>query len=136
MFKEDCDSIKVDIHEGCGRIKFFRSSLIVADSKSLKIMIEFRQNNYRSEHNNNNNQTFDENLHLNDNRQKICRFCGLNDDQMMIDGENICKNDDCQRHALQACNRTLNCGHFCCGIRAESPCLPCLNGCTSKLEFY
>nr|XP_027195486.1 E3 ubiquitin-protein ligase MYCBP2-like [Dermatophagoides pteronyssinus] len=134
MFKEDCDSIKVDIHEGCGRIKFFRSSLIVADSKSLKIMIEFRQNNYRSEHNNNNNQTFDENLHLNDNRQKICRFCGLNDDQMMIDGENICKNDDCQRHALQACNRTLNCGHFCCGIRAESPCLPCLNGCTSDLK--
>ncbi|OTF79541.1 hypothetical protein BLA29_012500, partial [Euroglyphus maynei] len=109
MFKEDFASLKVDIHEGCGRVKFFRS-LIVADSKSLKIMIEFGQNNYRSEHDN--NQACGKNLLLNEKQQKTCRFCGL--DYQVIDGEKICENEDCQRHALQACNRTLNCGHLCC----------------------
>ncbi|KAH7646731.1 e3 ubiquitin-protein ligase-like protein [Dermatophagoides farinae] len=132
MFKDDCDSLKVDIHEGCGRVKFFRS-LIVADLKLLKIMIEFRQNNYRSEHGD--NQTLDNNSMLmqnNNNQQRICRFCSI--EYQPIDDEIICKNEDCQRHVLQACTRTLNCGHFCCGIRDESPCLPCLNGCTSDLK--
>lgn len=133
MFKDDCDSLKVDIHEGCGRVKFFRS-LIVADLKLLKIMIEFRQNNYRSEHGD--NQTLDNNSMLmqnNNNQQRICRFCSF--EYQPIDDEIICKNEDCQRHVLQACTRTLNCGHFCCGIRDESPCLPCLNGCTSTLKL-
>ena len=29
------------------------------------------------------------------------------------------------------CDKTLPCGHTCCGVKGEEKCLPCLLGCTS-----
>ena len=29
------------------------------------------------------------------------------------------------------CDKTLSCGHTCCGVKEEEKCLPCLNGCSS-----
>ena len=42
VFKEEEEAIKVDLHEGCGRIKLFWI-MALADSKTLKAMIEFRE---------------------------------------------------------------------------------------------
>lgn len=122
------DSIKVDIHEGCGRVKFFWS-LIVADSKQLKAMIEFK-NNLRlfslTDESELNSKTLMEN---------VCRFCGVVDSQIgTFNGKNVCQNEDCQLYLEQVCQRTLNCGHICCGILNESSCLPCLNGCSSMYQ--
>lgn len=119
------DSIKVDIHEGCGRVKFFWS-LIVADAKQLKAMIEFK-NNLRVFP-----ITDDPELNSQILMENVCRFCGVIDPQIeTFNGKNVCQNVDCQRYLEQVCRRTLNCGHICCGIANESPCLPCLNGCSS-----
>ena len=41
MFKEEEEAIKVDLHEGCGRTKLFWV-MALADSKTLKAMVEFR----------------------------------------------------------------------------------------------
>jgi E3 ubiquitin-protein ligase MYCBP2 len=41
VFKEEEDAIKVDLHEGCGRIKLFWI-MALADSITLKAMVEFR----------------------------------------------------------------------------------------------
>lgn len=42
VFKEEEDSIKVDLHEGCGRSKLYWITAL-ADSKTLKAMVEFKQ---------------------------------------------------------------------------------------------
>ena len=42
MFKEEEEAIKVDLHEGCGRTKLFWV-MALADSKTLKAMVEFRE---------------------------------------------------------------------------------------------
>ena len=42
VFKEEEDAIKVDLHEGCGRTKLFWV-MALADSKTLKGMVEFRE---------------------------------------------------------------------------------------------
>ncbi len=42
VFKEEEEAIKVDLHEGCGRIKLFWV-MALADSKTLKAMVEFRE---------------------------------------------------------------------------------------------
>lgn len=39
--KEEEESIKVDLHEGCGRIKLFWLMALV-DSSTLKALVEFR----------------------------------------------------------------------------------------------
>jgi len=36
-----------------------------------------------------------------------------------------------QLHAQTGCQRILNCGHLCGGIKDETKCLPCLHGCAS-----
>ena len=41
VFKEEEEAIKVDLHEGCGRAKLFWI-MAVADSSTLKAMLEFR----------------------------------------------------------------------------------------------
>lgn len=41
VFKEEEEAIKVDLHEGCGRTKLFWV-MALADSKTLKAMVEFR----------------------------------------------------------------------------------------------
>ena len=44
VFKEEEESIKVDLHEGCGRMKLFWL-MALADAKTLKAMVEFREGN-------------------------------------------------------------------------------------------
>jgi E3 ubiquitin-protein ligase MYCBP2 len=41
----------------------------------------------------------------------------------------VCNADECKERATAVCRRKLDCGHACCGIRAEEGkgCLPCLN---------
>jgi E3 ubiquitin-protein ligase MYCBP2 len=41
VFKEEEESIKVDLHEGCGRTKLFWL-MALTDSKTLKSLVEFR----------------------------------------------------------------------------------------------
>lgn len=108
----------MDIHEGCGRLKFCWS-LIIADAKQLKAMAEFRANN------------------LGDNEKKeggnecqeitgTCRFCGSCDSGGRLAFGNVCNNEECQRFAAQACTATLACGHRCGGLVNETKCMPCL----------
>lgn len=42
VFKEEEEAIKVDLHEGCGRTKLFWL-MALADSKTMKAMVEFRE---------------------------------------------------------------------------------------------
>lgn len=44
MCKEEEDAIRVELHEGCGRTKLFWL-LALADSRTLKAIIEFRDGN-------------------------------------------------------------------------------------------
>lgn len=39
--KEEEEAIRVDLHEGCGRMKLFWI-LVLADSQTLKALVEFR----------------------------------------------------------------------------------------------
>ena len=41
MFKEEEEAVKVDLHEGCGRIKLYWT-MALADSRTLKGMVEFK----------------------------------------------------------------------------------------------
>jgi len=41
VLKEEEESIRVDLHEGCGRVKFYWL-LALADAKTLKAVVEFR----------------------------------------------------------------------------------------------
>ncbi|XP_074650729.1 E3 ubiquitin-protein ligase MYCBP2-like [Tubulanus polymorphus] len=120
VFKEEEESIKVDLHEGCGRTKLFWV-MALADSKTLKAMVEFREGS----------------------KGKItgasspagtvgtCRFCGTQGNSGILAIGNVCSDPDCQEYGKIACTRIHNCGHLCNGIRDEQVCLPCLNGCNS-----
>ena len=35
-----------------------------------------------------------------------------------------------QERAQTVCEKTLPCGHHCCGVKDEADCLPCLHGCS------
>eukprot|EP01112_Ceratiomyxa_fruticulosa_P021628 TRINITY_DN7680_c0_g1_i2.p1 TRINITY_DN7680_c0_g1~~TRINITY_DN7680_c0_g1_i2.p1 ORF type:complete len:879 (-),score=146.63 TRINITY_DN7680_c0_g1_i2:140-2776(-) len=71
-----------------------------------------------------------------------CRFCAspiksLNKANVSTPGGpahsnpaliDICTNEECQAKMEFICKqRPKDCGHYCCGIAGESPCLPCLN---------
>eukprot|EP00249_Psilotum_nudum_P016899 c26043_g1_i1 orf=138-2213(+) len=38
----------------------------------------------------------------------------------------VCRASECRKRLSQACTRSLECGHFCGGVRGERFCLPCL----------
>ena len=42
VFKEEEEAVKVELHEGCGRIKLYWT-MALADYRTLKGMIEFRE---------------------------------------------------------------------------------------------
>ena len=48
VFKEEEEAIKVDLHEGCGRTKLFWL-MALADSKTMKAMVEFREHTGNTE---------------------------------------------------------------------------------------
>ncbi|KAK9841113.1 hypothetical protein WJX74_000206 [Apatococcus lobatus] len=44
----------------------------------------------------------------------------------------ICQAAACQALLQKACLKRLPCSHWCCGLREEPACLPCLEGCSSQ----
>ncbi|KAJ8027887.1 E3 ubiquitin-protein ligase MYCBP2 [Holothuria leucospilota] len=115
VFKEEEDSIKVDLHEGCGRSKLYWITAL-ADSKTLKAMVEFKQ-------------TSAENVGVSGSHG-VCRFCGNVAAVGLGRAGNVCSDAECKKYSSNICSKRLSCGHLCGGIRDESPCLPCLHGCS------
>ena len=111
--KEEEESIKVELHESCGRIKLFWL-LGLADSKTLKGIIEFRDGH---------------NIIICDPQNAIgrCRFCGVYGNSGLLAVGNVCVEQQCQEYSANACSKILACGHFCGGIINETTCLPCLH---------
>lgn len=125
IFKEEEEAIKVDLHEGCGRTKLFWV-MALADSKTLKAMVEFRGESSRSK------------IMPTLSGQKssvsatitgVCRFCGTTGNTGLLAIGNVCSEAECQEYATTACNKVLACGHQCGGVVNERKCLPCLQGC-------
>ncbi|KAL0852363.1 hypothetical protein ABMA28_000563 [Loxostege sticticalis] len=110
--KEEESAIRVDIHEGCGRAKLFWLLLLV-DRRTLKALAEFRGADAAE----------------GDAYAGTCRFCGARGSTGLLAIGNVCADQQCQEHGREACNRVLNCGHMCGGVRCEPLCLPCLFGC-------
>jgi len=129
VFKEEEDSIKVDLHEGCGRAKLFWA-MALADSLTLKAMVEFRDGGSSGSA-----ATADNALLKADSKPgslsfTTCRFCGRQSSADVPVMDSLCNDHECAEHAKLACDKVLACGHFCGGIRGESACLPCLHGCS------
>lgn len=117
--KEEEKAIRVDLHEGCGRIKLFWV-LALADSRTLKALVEFRDG------------TTNKNVGA---TSGICRFCGTIGNTGLLAISNICSDHECQEYAKNACNKTHPCGHICGGVRNEKNCLPCLQRCQTDVEL-
>ncbi|CAL4142860.1 unnamed protein product, partial [Meganyctiphanes norvegica] len=115
VFREEQEAIKVDLHEGCGRTKLFWL-LALADSTTLKAMLELRGENSRSRGSQVNS---------------ICRFCGSPAPPSLLSSAPVCSDPECQEYSKEACVRTLDCNHLCGGIKGEDECLPCLHGCSN-----
>ncbi|XP_059059876.1 E3 ubiquitin-protein ligase MYCBP2 [Achroia grisella] len=130
LCKEEETAIRVDIHEGCGRVKLYWLLLLV-DRKTLKGLAEFREKE----------TLFDPNTaDLSDGGVSTvavagtCRFCGSRSATGLLAIGNVCSDQQCQEHGRQACNRVLSCGHMCRGVRHEPECLPCLFGCSGRAD--
>ncbi|QQP38463.1 Putative E3 ubiquitinprotein ligase MYCBP2like [Caligus rogercresseyi] len=119
IFKEEEDAIKVDLHEGCGRMKLYWL-LALADSLTLKAIVEFREAAASSSKSSNNNNF------------GSCRFCGVQSSAEVPVLDSVCTDSECVSHSSNACVKTLPCGHFCGGILNEETCLPCLHGCSKN----
>eukprot|EP00731_Ephydatia_muelleri_P030823 Em0022g337a len=61
-----------------------------------------------------------------------CRFCGISSNTGLLPIGYVCSNQGCQERAQNTCDKTLSCGHMCCGVKGEEKCLPCLHGCPSE----
>jgi E3 ubiquitin-protein ligase MYCBP2 len=129
VFKEEEEAIKVDLHEGCGRTKLFWV-MALADSKTLKAMVEFRGENTRTKI----VSSITGQKLMASNITGICRFCGTTGNTGLLAIGNVCNEPECQEYAKNACNKTLNCGHQCGGVINEKKCLPCLHGCSGELK--
>uniref|UniRef100_A0A6Q2X7Z5 E3 ubiquitin-protein ligase MYCBP2 n=1 Tax=Esox lucius TaxID=8010 RepID=A0A6Q2X7Z5_ESOLU len=112
VFKEEEEAIKVDLHEGCGRTKLFWL-MALADSKTMKAMVEFREHTGKPASSN----------------SDACRFCGTRNGTELSAVGSVCSDPDCQEYAKLACCKTHTCGHPCGGVKNEESCLPCLHGC-------
>ncbi|XP_070552183.1 E3 ubiquitin-protein ligase MYCBP2-like isoform X2 [Ptychodera flava] len=117
VFKEEEESIKVDLHEGCGRTKLFWV-MTLADSKTLKAMVEFKGTGSSTT--------------SGSASSSACRFCGSTSNTGLLAIGYVCTDPDCQKHAENACGKTHPCGHQCGGIKEEERCLPCLYGCSGN----
>ena len=110
-------ALVVEQNEGCGRVKL-QHMLALADRSTMKAVVEIKRVSASS---------------------TACRFCEgpLGADggmaQVVTHGiKNCCGEPDCIAQAKIVCDKTHDCGHACCGVRNEDPCLPCLeSGCAS-----
>jgi E3 ubiquitin-protein ligase MYCBP2 len=91
--KEEEESIKVELHESCGRIKLFWL-LGLADSKTLKGIIEFRDGH---------------NIIICDPQNAVgrCRFCGVYGNTGLLAVGNVCVEEQCQEYSANACAKIL-----------------------------
>ncbi|XP_052746829.1 E3 ubiquitin-protein ligase highwire isoform X2 [Bicyclus anynana] len=130
--KEEETTIRIDIHEGCGRAKLFWLLLLV-DRRTLKALVEFRgiegagPSNMIAESGSGAASATGEVEGAN--LVGVCRFCGARGYSGLLAIGNVCADEQCQEHGRVACNRILLCGHACGGVRGEEKCLPCLAGC-------
>jgi len=125
VLKEEEESIRVDLHEGCGRVKFYWL-LALADAKTLKAVVELR----RVSDDHDVASSFTASAAAAD--SETCRFCGslASRADVLVPGR-VCSQPDCLEHCRNVCTKTLSCGHLCGGIRDETECLPCLHGCST-----
>lgn len=70
------------MHEGCGRTKLFWA-LLLADSCTLKAMVEFREGARSS-------------TKAPGMVSGVCRFCGATDNSGLLAIGNICADQECQ----------------------------------------
>jgi E3 ubiquitin-protein ligase MYCBP2 len=105
-------AIQVEQNEGCGRLKL-QHLLALSDRSTMKAVIEIKKATSSS---------------------NVCRFCegALGSDggmtQLVTYGiKNCCSQPDCVAQAKIVCRKTHPCGHACCGVKDEEPCLPCLD---------
>jgi hypothetical protein len=73
------------------------------------------------------------------NLKKKCRFCDspINsiDEKRPLALQNICGEPECVQRGQEICQKTLQCGHNCCGYSKEMNCLDCLDDeCAGKNE--
>jgi E3 ubiquitin-protein ligase MYCBP2 len=80
--KEEEEAIKVDLHEGCGRTKLFWL-LALADSSTLKALVEFRDRVARSKP-------------AGTISAGTCRFCGATGSSGLLAIGNVCADQECQ----------------------------------------
>lgn len=78
--KEEEEAIKVELHEGCGRTKLFWL-LAVADSRTLKALIEYREGGTRTK---------------GAGTSGVCRFCGATGTSGLLAIGNVCADHECQ----------------------------------------
>ena len=136
VFKEEEDAIKVDLHEGCGRTKLFWL-LALADSLTLKAMVEFRDGSGRQAGKSAGFGGASGGLAGGSANFSTCRFClrQSSPDQPVMDS--LCSDKECVENSKLACTKVHGCGHFCGGILNEEVCLPCLHGCSGKrIEYF
>ena len=132
VFKEEEEAIKVDLHEGCGRAKLFWI-MALADSLTLKAMVEFREGTNRSGKLSGVGTSGGIGGSINTTCFSTCRFCGRQSSAELPVLDSVCSDSDCVAFSHTACSKILPCGHFCGGIADEVECLPCLHGCSSTM---
>ncbi|XP_053950715.1 E3 ubiquitin-protein ligase highwire-like [Anastrepha ludens] len=110
--KEEEEAIRVELHESCGRTKLFWL-LALADSKTLKAMVEFRDGSHTI---------------ISGPQEAVgrCRFCGITGNSGLLEIGNVCADAQCQEHAANSCMKVKSCDHPCGGVANEKKCLPCL----------
>lgn len=91
MCKEEEESIRVDLHEGCGRTKLFWL-LALADKATLQALVEFRDTTSNST--DLSVPVARTNVQLA--RVGICRYCGMVSNDGLLAIGNVCANDECQ----------------------------------------
>lgn len=81
MCKEEEEAIKVDLHEGCGRVKLFWL-LALVDSNTFKGVVEFRENSR--------DMGVTNRKGLN---SEVCRFCGRAN--VKLSENSTCYDEEC-----------------------------------------
>lgn len=101
--------------------------MALADSKTLKAMVEFRGESSRSKA-----MAISSGGSGSGMGSGVCRFCGSASNTGLLAIGNVCAESECQEYSRTACSKTLPCGHQCGGVKDEANCLPCLHGCVSS----